>query len=75
MDAGSRTLYWHCRRCRLAIRQWGSGPPPDECPRCRQYSGVYSPLFSSQLNARELRAEQAEASGQLEPKAADFRKT
>jgi hypothetical protein len=53
-------IYWHCPRCRLAIRDFGSRPAPRECPRCRTYSGVSSPLFPSSLNARELRAEHAE---------------
>jgi tRNA G26 N,N-dimethylase Trm1 len=56
MEGGPQTTYWHCPRCRLAIAERADGqPPPPECPRCRTYSDVSSPLFPSPLTARELR--------------------
>ena len=47
--------YQHCPRCRLAIRCRASYLKLTSCPRCLARAGIISTMFSSPLNAMELR--------------------
>ena len=47
--------YLHCPRCRLAIRSRANYLLLDNCPRCLARAAIVSPMFSSPLNAMELR--------------------
>ena len=48
--------YQHCPRCQLhAIRCRASYLKLTSCPRCLARAGIVSPMFSSPLNAMELR--------------------
>ena len=49
------TTYLHCPRCRLAIRQRHRYLSVINCPRCLARAAIVSPLFTSPLNAWELR--------------------
>jgi tRNA G26 N,N-dimethylase Trm1 len=53
--------YQHCPRCRLAIRTRATYLTLVNCPRCLAHAGIVSPLFTSPLNASELRASDPEA--------------
>ncbi len=48
-------LYQHCPRCRLAIRCRASYLALEHCPRCLGRAGILTAMFTSPLNARELR--------------------
>lgn len=47
--------YLHCPRCRLAIRRRADFLTLDHCPRCLARTAIAVPLFSSPLDALELR--------------------
>jgi hypothetical protein len=47
--------YLHCPRCRLAIRRRADFLTLDHCPRCLARTATAVPLFTSPLNAIELR--------------------
>jgi hypothetical protein len=47
--------YLHCPRCRLAIRQRAEFLTLANCPRCLARTAIAVPLFSSPLDAFELR--------------------
>jgi hypothetical protein len=47
--------YQHCPRCRLAVRCRASYLTLTNCPRCLARAGIVSPMFTSPLNAAELR--------------------
>ena len=49
-------LYQHCPRCRLAIRCRASYLALEHCPRCLARAGIATAMFTSPLNAVELRA-------------------
>ena len=49
-------LYQHCPRCRLAIRCRASYLALEHCPRCLGRAGILTAMFTSPLNALELRA-------------------
>ena len=51
--------YQHCPRCRLAIRRRAHYLTLKNCPRCLARAGIVSPMFTSPLNAMELRASDA----------------
>jgi tRNA G26 N,N-dimethylase Trm1 len=53
--------YQHCPRCRLAIRIRASYLTLVNCPRCLARARIVSPLFTSPLDASELRATEAGA--------------
>lgn len=48
--------YLHCPRCRLAIRCRAHYLMLTNCPRCLARAQIVTPLFTSPLSARELRA-------------------
>jgi hypothetical protein len=48
-------LYRHCPRCRLAIR-CRTGLLVEHCPRCLARAGILTSMFSSPLDAMQLRA-------------------
>jgi hypothetical protein len=48
-------LYQHCPRCRLAIRCRASFLALKHCPRCLGRAGILTAMFTSPLNALELR--------------------
>jgi len=52
--------YLHCPRCRLAVRCRASYLAFSNCPRCIARAAIASPMFSSPLDALELRAMQRE---------------
>jgi hypothetical protein len=58
-------LYQHCPRCRLAIRCRASFLALKHCPRCLGRAGIVTAMFTSPLNARELRA--ADSDGAAKP--------
>jgi hypothetical protein len=47
--------YMHCPRCRLAIRRRVNYLTLVHCPRCLARTAIAVPLFTSPLNAAELR--------------------
>jgi hypothetical protein len=47
--------YLHCPRCRLAIRRRADYLTVVNCPRCLARTATAVPLFTSPLNAVELR--------------------
>ena len=47
--------YQHCPRCRLAIRRRVEFLTLANCPRCLGRTSIAVPLFTSPLNAVELR--------------------
>lgn len=47
--------YLHCPRCRLAIRCRADYLTMRHCPRCLAHAGIATKLFTSPLNAYELR--------------------
>ena len=47
--------YLHCPRCRLAIRRRVDYLTLANCPRCLARTAIAVPLFTSPLNAVELR--------------------
>lgn len=49
-------LYHHCPRCRLAIRCRAGSLLVEHCPRCWARAGVATSMFSSPLDATQLRA-------------------
>jgi hypothetical protein len=49
-------LYQHCPRCRLAIRCRATYLALEHCPRCLGRAGILTVMFTSPLNAIELRA-------------------
>jgi len=49
-------LYRHCPRCRLAIRCRAGYLLVEHCPRCLARAGIATPMFSSPLDAVQLRA-------------------
>jgi hypothetical protein len=53
-------FYRHCPRCRLAIRCRATYLALDHCPRCLGRAGILTTMFSSTLNAVELRAAETE---------------
>ena len=53
-------LYQHCPRCRLAIRCRASYLALERCPRCLGRAGIVTAMFTSPLNAVELRAGESE---------------
>ena len=52
--------YQHCPRCRLAIRCRASYLALEHCPRCLARAGVLTTLFTSPLDAIELRAAESD---------------
>lgn len=48
--------YQHCPRCRLAVRCRASYLALEHCPRCLGRAGILTTMFTSPLNAAELRA-------------------
>ncbi|MEY2516979.1 MAG: hypothetical protein QOJ89_4337 [bacterium] len=56
-------LYQHCPRCRLAIRCRASFLALEHCPRCLGRAGILTTMFTSPLNAIELRVDQADGGG------------
>ena len=50
--------YLHCARCKLAIQSGLNSVTPSTCPRCRARAGIASPLFASELNGVEMRAQE-----------------
>ena len=57
-------LYQHCPRCRLAIRCRASFLALKHCPRCLGRAGMLTAMFTSPLNAVELRVAQADGDGE-----------
>ena len=49
-------LYHHCPRCRLAIRCRADSLLIEHCPRCLARAGIATTMFSSPLDATQLRA-------------------
>jgi hypothetical protein len=52
--------YLHCARCKLAIQSGLNCVTPSTCPRCQSRAGISSPLFASELNGVEMRAQERE---------------
>ena len=52
--------YLHCARCKLAIQSGLNCVTPSTCPRCQARAGIASPLFASDLNGVEMRAQERE---------------
>jgi len=50
--------YLHCARCKLAIQSGLNCVTPSTCPRCQARAGIASPLFASELNGVEMRAQE-----------------
>ena len=57
-------LYQHCPRCRLAIHCRASFLALENCPRCLGRAGMVTAMFTSPLNALELRAAEADSGSQ-----------
>ncbi len=55
MQGDGLMLYRHCPRCRLAIRCRASYLTLEHCPRCLGRAGILTAMFTSPLNALELR--------------------
>ena len=51
-------IYLHCPRCRLAVRCRANYLMFSNCPRCIARAAIATPMFSSPLDAHELRAAQ-----------------
>jgi hypothetical protein len=67
---GELMLYQHCPRCRLAIRCRASYLALEHCPRCLGRAGILTAMFTSPLNAAELRAAAAEGEPAISAQAA-----
>jgi hypothetical protein len=52
--------YLHCARCKLAIQSGLNCVTPSTCPRCQARAGISSPMFASDLNGVEMRAQERE---------------
>jgi len=63
-------LYQHCPRCRLAIRCRASYLALEHCPRCLARAGIVTAMFTSPLDAVELRATESERKPAISPPAA-----
>ena len=63
-------LYQHCPRCRLAIRCRASYLALEHCPRCLGRAGILTVMFTSPLNAIELRAAETEGEPAISAQAA-----
>ncbi len=63
-------LYQHCPRCRLAIRCRASYLALKHCPRCLGRAGIVTAMFTSPLNAVELREAEAETDPAISTQAA-----
>jgi tRNA G26 N,N-dimethylase Trm1 len=50
--------YLHCPRCRLAVRCRASYLTFSNCPRCIARAAIATPMFTSPLDAHELRVAQ-----------------
>jgi hypothetical protein len=63
-------LYQHCPRCRLAIRCRASYLALKHCPRCLGRAGIVTAMFTSPLNALELRCAEKDGGPAVSARAA-----